>query len=57
MYHVMKERGLKLPLISHDKYFKLTIRRPSAVTTSDTVHDATHDLLKPIVKLPNLNIG
>ena len=39
----MKERGLKLPLISHDEYFKLTIRRPSAGTTSDTVHDTTHD--------------
>jgi len=43
MYHLMKERGLKLPLISHDEYFKLTIRRPSAGTTNDTVHDTTHD--------------
>ena len=43
MYHLMKERAIKLPLISHDEYFKLTIRRPSAGTTSDTVHDTTHD--------------
>jgi len=43
MYHLMIERGLKLPLISHDEYFKLTIRRPSAGTTNDTVHDTTHD--------------
>jgi len=43
MYHLMKERGLRPPLISLDEGFKLTIWRPSAGTTHDTVHDTTHD--------------
>ena len=43
MYNLIKERGLKVPLISLDEGFKLTIWRPSAETIHVTVHDTEHD--------------
>ena len=43
MYHLMKERGLKPPLISLDEGFKRTIWRPSTGITHDITHDTTHD--------------
>jgi len=43
MYNLIKERGLKPPLISLNEGFKLTIWRPSAETVHDTIHDTTHE--------------
>lgn len=39
MVKLIKEKGLKPPHISLDEGFKLTIWRPSAETTHDTIHD------------------
>ena len=46
MYKLMKDRGLKPPVISLDEGFKLTIQRPSAESLYDTtIHDTTHDTI------------
>lgn len=37
---LLKERGLKPPLISLDEGIKLTIWRPSVDTVHETIHDA-----------------
>ena len=54
MYHLLKERGLKPPLISLDEGFKLIILWPSAGTTHDTVHDTTHDTTETYLEIAEL---
>jgi hypothetical protein len=43
MYNLIKERGLKPPLISLDEGFKLTIWRHSAYTVHNAIHDTIYD--------------
>ena len=54
MYNLIKERGLKPPLISLDEGFKLTIWRPSADTVHDTIHDTIHDISSTFTEIAEL---
>ena len=54
MYNLIKERGLKPPLISLEEGFKLTIRRPSAETIHDTIHETAHDTSSTFAEIAEL---
>ena len=54
MYNLIKERGLKPPLISLEEGFKLTIWRPSAETVHDTIHETVHDTSSTYTEIAEL---
>ena len=54
MYNLIKERGLKPPIISLDEGFKLTIWRPSAETVHDTIHETVHDASSTFTEIAEL---
>ena len=58
MHNLIKERGLKPPLISLDEGFKLTIWRPSAYTVHnailDTIYDTVHDASSTFTEIAEL---
>jgi len=54
MYNLIKERGLKPPLISLNEGFKLTIWRPSAEAVHDTIHETVHDAFSTFTEIAKL---